>query len=55
MGLPAQPDFITLARRDVERMAELPRAFERRRDAFYGPKNYDPHFGPVPDGSLTWS
>lgn len=68
MGLPAQPNFITLACRDVERMADLLRAFGWPESAesepvhrlfqcsngvviaLYGAQNYEPHFGPVPEG-----
>jgi uncharacterized glyoxalase superfamily protein PhnB len=67
-GLPAQPNFLTLACRDVERMADLLRAFGWPESpesepahrlfqcpngvviALYGAANYEPHFGPVPDG-----
>jgi len=68
VALPPQPNFITLACRDVERMAELLRAFGWPESpesesahrlfqgsngvviALYGAKNYEPDFGPVPDG-----
>lgn len=68
MSLPPQPNFITLACRDVERMAELLRAFGWPESpeseaahrlfqgsngvvvALYGARNYEPHFGSVPDG-----
>lgn len=68
MALPAQPNFITLACRNVERMADLLRAFGWLESpvsepahrvfqctngvviALYGAANYEPHFGPVPDG-----
>ena len=67
-ALPAQPNFITLACRDVERMAGLLRAFGWPESpesepvhrlfqcsngvviALYCASNYEPHFGPVPDG-----
>ena len=68
MALPPQPNFLTLACRDVARMAALLRAFGWPESpesepvhrlfqgsngvviALYGAKNYEPHFGPVPDG-----
>lgn len=68
MHLPAQPNFLTLACRDIERMADLLRAFGWPESpesepahrlfqgtngvvvALYGAENYEPHFGPVPDG-----
>jgi len=68
VALPPQPNFITLACRDVERMAELLRALGWPESpesepshrlfqctngvviALYGAANYEPHFGPVPDG-----
>jgi len=68
VGLPPQPNFFTLACRDVERMAELLRAFGWPESpesepahrlfqcsngvviALYGASNYEPHFGPVPNG-----
>jgi len=68
MALPAQPNFVTLACRDVERMAGLLRAFGWPESpasepahrvfqctngvvvALYAAANYEPHFGPVPDG-----
>jgi uncharacterized glyoxalase superfamily protein PhnB len=68
VALPAQPNFLTLACRDVERMADFLRAlgwpespesepahrlFQGTNGvvvALYGAANYEPHFGPVPDG-----
>ncbi len=68
MLLPAQANFLTLACRDVERMAEFLRALGWPESsegepahrlfqctngvvvALYGASNYEPHFGPVPDG-----
>ena len=68
MALPAQPNFITLACRDVDRMAGLLQAFGWPESpesepvhrvfqctngvviALYAAANYEPHFGPVPDG-----
>jgi uncharacterized glyoxalase superfamily protein PhnB len=66
--LPAQPNFLTLACRDVDGMAAFLRAlgwaeapgsepvhrvFQCSNGvvvALYAAANYEPHFGPVPDG-----
>jgi uncharacterized protein len=68
VNLPAQPNFLTLACRDVERMTaflrelgwpESPESDEHHRlfqctngvvVALYAAANYEPHFGPPPDG-----
>jgi uncharacterized glyoxalase superfamily protein PhnB len=68
VAVPAQPNFLTLACRDVERMADFLRALGWPESpasepahrvfqcangvvvALYAAANYEPHFGPVPEG-----
>ncbi len=68
MSLPPHPNFLTLACRDVERMARFLRALGWPESpesepahrvfqctngvvvALYAAANYEPHFGPLPDG-----